>query len=393
MIYFVYNLIILTVCVFSVTTSQNHLVQTLVNYIPKEVVFSMIGSLTIFYSFINKKTNSLIYNNKFMFAFLVFLAIQFLWYFYKPMLMINNEGMYGFNIRIIRPTICLLTGVFLIKVFSETFITKEWINIFNVVCWMSFLLAVYSILQWCGIDWNTNIMTKNFVNQNPQRDQMMFTFLSHHTLTAAYLALSAPLCLMFTQHRYKIFLAVIFISLVFSGSIMALTAFMVSVSLFFILSGNIRFFLLMVLFSLCVVFLLNKVYPEFLFNSGRFEIWRLVITDVFKEKPFIGYGLGEFAYKYNNPNVILFAHNEYIETLFFGGIPALVILAGYILNLFYKIITRIKESFVMDTVIACCFVSLCILSFGTFIFHYPPLAVLGILYMAYIEYKYLNYRR
>ena len=91
MIYFVYNLIILTVCVFSVTTSQNHLVQTLVNYIPKEVVFSMIGSLTIFYSFINKKTNSLIYNNKFMFAFLVFLAIQFLWYFYKPMLMINNE--------------------------------------------------------------------------------------------------------------------------------------------------------------------------------------------------------------------------------------------------------------------------------------------------------------
>lgn len=388
MIYFVYSLILLTVCVFSVTSSQSQLLQTLVNYIPKEIAFFFISSLIISYSFINRKVNGARLYNKYLFAFMAFLVFQFVWYFYKPIALIDTYGEYGFKMSIVRPFINIFIGVMLLKVLVESLVNKEWISIFKFLTWIGFLLSVYSILQWFGIDWSNGMIEVNYINDIPENKQLMYTFLSHRTLTAAYIALIAPLCLMFKENKYKLFLLVMAVSLALSDSLVAILAFIVSLALFFLISKKFKIFLIIIFISIAGLFLLNKTHQDFFATSGRVALWKQASIDVLKEKPFIGYGLGSFSRKYDNSTIILFAHNDYIQGLSTGGIPLLLILIAYTMSLLYRGISNVaKDYFIMDISLFCCLVSLIIISNGTFLFHYPPLAVLGILYISYIEYR------
>jgi len=135
--------------------------------------------------------------------------------------------------------------------------------------------------------------------------------------------------------------------------------------------------------------LLNETHKDFFGYSGRVEIWKQATIDVLRDKPFIGYGPGTFSRKYDNPTIVLFAHNDYIEGLNTGGLPLLAILILYTMSLLYRGISNIaKNYFIMDIALMCCLMSLIVISNGTFLFHYPPLAVLGILYISYIEYRY-----
>jgi len=395
MIYFVYSLILFTVCVFSVTSSQDYLVQTLVNYIPKEIAFFFIGSLTIAYSFINKKVNGARLNSKYLFAFLAFIIFQFVWYFYRPIAMIDVNGGYSFNMTILRPFINIFIGVILIKILAESLVNKEWIKIFTLLVWVGFLLSVYSILQWFGIDWSNGLMEVNYINGVPAKKELMYTFLSHRTLTSSYIALTVPLCLMFKEVKYKIFLVFMIISLSLSDSLVAIVAVILSVLLFFLLSKKFKVVLLIILLSATGLILLNRTHQGFLKDSGRIAMWKQATKDVLHKKPFIGYGPGSFSRKYDvignrdgGDMVILFAHNDYIQGLSIGGLPLLAILIAYTISLLYRGISNIaKDYFIMDIALMCCLTSLIIISNGTFLFHYPPLAVLGILYISYIEYR------
>lgn len=396
MIYFVYSLVLLTVCVFSVTASQDPLVHTLVNYIPKEIAFFFIGSLIIAFSFFNSKVNGTRLQNKYLFAFMAFIVFQFVWYFYKPIFLINVDGGYSFKMNIIRPFINISVGVLLIKVLSESLINKDWIKVFKFLIWVGFLLSLYSVLQWFGIDWSNGILEVNYISDIPERKQLMFTFLSHRTLTAAYIALTIPLCLMFKEVKYKVFIVFMILSLALSDSLVAIIALIISVLMFFLISKKFKTLAIIIILSLSALFLLNKNYTNFFAYSGRLDLWKQATIDVLYNKPFIGYGPGSFSRRYDvvmergyGSEIRLFAHNDYVQGLSTGGLPLLIILIAYTMNLLYRGLVNIaKDYFIMDIVLFCCLIGIIVVANGTFLFHYPPLAVLGILYISYIEYRY-----
>lgn len=393
MIYFVYSLILLTTCLFLGTTSKSQLVQTLVNYYPKEAAFFVIGSLTIAFTFMCKESGKRL-RNKWLFAFLAFSIFQLFFYLWLPIIGIYKDGKFFINFWAIRPYINIFTGIFLIKVLSEHLTNKEWVKVFKLLCWCGFLISVYSILQFFGIDGIGNHFEKNFVNGNPQRKQLMTTFLTHHTLTAAYVAMTAPLCLLFKDFRYKVFLTVMACSLILMDSLVGIVGFLASIFLYLLLTKKFRILVLTVILSIVGLLFLNNQYKNFFSDSGRFPLWKESIVDVLNNKPFHGFGHGSFSEKYNRSgSKVLFAHNDYVQELNEGGLPGFIILIFWFWSMFCKGLNNIiKEWFILDIVILCSFVCVCIIAFGSFPFHYAPLAVIGILYISYIESQNINYR-
>src|SRR3990167_8159306 len=104
MIYFIYSLILLTTFLFLGTTSESQLVQTLVNYYPKEASFFVIGSLIIAFTFIAKESGKRL-RNKWLFAFLTFSIFQFFLYLYMPLVGVYKEGKFFINFWTVRPYI------------------------------------------------------------------------------------------------------------------------------------------------------------------------------------------------------------------------------------------------------------------------------------------------
>ncbi|MGE5454398.1 MAG: O-antigen ligase family protein, partial [Methylocystaceae bacterium] len=82
-------------------------------------------------------------------------------------------------------------------------------------------------------------------------------------------------------------------------------------------------------------------------SSGRFFIWSRTI-DLIYDKPFLGYGAGTLAYYFpqNDPDKIIYlkswnsfvskSHNQYIETAFSFGVPALLILVILFVSHLYR---------------------------------------------------------
>ena len=393
MIYFIYSLILLTTFLFLGTTSESQLVQTLVNYYPKEASFFVIGSLIIAFTFIAKESGKRL-RNKWLFAFLTFSIFQFFLYLYMPLVGVYKEGKFFINFWTVRPYINIFTGILLIKVLAEHLTNKDWVKVFKFLCWCGFIISIYSILQFLGIDGIGSHFEKNFINGNPERKQLMTTFLTHHTLTAAYVAMTAPLCLLFKDLRYKVFLGVMACSLILMDSLVGIVGFLVSMFLYLLLTKKFRILMLFIILSTAGLLVLNNQYQNFLSDNGRFGLWKEVTVDVLKNKPFHGFGHGSFSEKYNSPSAkLLFAHNDYIQELNEGGLPGFIILGFWLWNMLCRgLINVTKQWFILDIVILCSFVCTCVIAFGSFPFHYAPLAVIGILYIAYIESQNINYR-
>jgi hypothetical protein len=393
MVYLIYSLVISTLLVFGITTSGSHLTQTLVNYFPKEAMFGVFSSLIIGFSFL-KGNGSVKYVNKPVFAFVILVVVQFFLYFYLPTFDIKDNGSYGVNMWAVKPFINIMLGILLIKTLVENLSSKDWIRIFKFLCWCGFSVSVYALFQWVGIDPIGDNFEKNFVNDMFSRPQSMTTTLSHHTLTACFIALLAPLNLMFSEKRYKAFFLTSFVCLCLVDSILALGCFFVTFIIYLVFCKRFKVIACVFIVLVASLFFLNKTNTHFFSSSGRVAIWKNSVVDVLSHKPFRGFGHGSYAKKYSDKTIVLFAHNDYVQELNEGGIPGFVILMFFIYGLFYKCLYNIAQKFfIADIVILCTFIGLCLMCFGTFVFHYPPLAVIGILYISYIEHRNINIGR
>ena len=402
MIYMIYVLVVLTTCVFVPTISKSQLVQTLCNYFPKEAIFVVLSSLTIFYhSFIKPTGKRMV--NKYVFAFLCLAVFQLFVYLWIPMLDVYKDGKFGINFWAIRSFVNIVIGVFLIKSLAEGLSNKDWIKIFKFLCWCGFFIGLYSIFQFFGIDCMNHIgpghFEYNFINGVFDRKVLMSGFLSNHTLTGAYVALTAPLCLLFKENRYKLFLVVMACSIFLTGSLVAVVSLILSISFYLVLTKKFNILMVFALVSLLVVIFSAYKIPDFFSASGRLGWWKTSTVDVLNNRPFFGFGHGSFSQKYSFPGdkfrpdtELLSAHNDFIQELNEGGLVGLCVIIFVLFNLFLKSLNNLsKEWFIVDVVMVCCLISLCIVSFGCFPFHYPPLAVIGILYIAYIESRNINY--
>lgn len=388
MVYLVYFLILATLLPFGFTTSEDNLIQTLVARVPKELGFFAGASLIIAMSMWNQeKVNT--FNNKWIAAFLVWVVCHFFFLFYLPIININTQGMYIFKTTVVRPFLNMFLGVVLIKVLVESLSHKDWIKICKFLCWTGFLLSVYSILQWFGIDqiFQSENWKLNHSNGVVMRKDFMMTFMSHHVLSSNYIALIAPLCLMFQDFRYKLFFAVMAVSVCMADSLTSFAALGVSVIAYLILCVKWRkLFLVIILMSVLAVFLGGK-HQNFFGTNSRESLWKDSISDVAKNAPYTGLGIGSYPKKYKvGKEMALSAHNEFVQVANEGGLIMVVIVIGYLITLFRRtILLIIAQRFIMTICFFSAVLGLLVISNGSFPFRFAPLATLGILYIAYME--------
>lgn len=389
MVYFVFLLILGTILPFGITTSQDKLVQTLVQWVPKEFGFFIGASLMIAMSIFQDRERVNTFNNKWIAVFLVYAVIHFAWIFYRPILAINPQGMYTIAHGAVRPFLNIFLGIILIKILVENLSVGDWVKITKFLCWAGFLLSVYSILQWFKIDqiFLREGWSLNHSNNMAVRKDYMMTFLSNHILSSNYIALIAPLCLMFKDFRYKLFLLIMTISVCMADSLVSFGALVVSILAYLLFCGRSRvLFLSIIFFVLLAVFMAGK-HQNYFSTNGRMPLWEQTISDTLKNNPFTGIGIGNYAKKYKSGNeMVLSAHNEFVQSFSEGGIQLFLIVIGYLVTLSKRLLLIIFEKkFIMTICFFSAFLGFLVVCNGSSPFRFAPLAVLGILYIANLE--------
>lgn len=388
MVYLVYFLILATILPFTITLSQDPLVQTLTQWVPKEFGFFIGASLIIAMSMFWGKERINTFRNKWLAALLIYAVIHFSWIFWKPILSIDIDGRYAIVLSVIRPFLNIFLGIILIKTLVENLSSGDWVKVSKFLCWTGFILAVYSIFQWFGFDQIFGNHWK-FRNSNDVvvRKDFMMTFLSNHILSSNYIALLAPLCLMFKEFRYKIFFATMAISVCMADSLTSFVALAISIMVYLVFCARWRVLLLTIILIIVASVYLNGVHKNFFSANSRVVLWKDSITTVLKENPFTGTGIGSYPKTHKLGNqMALSAHNEFVQSLVEGGIFLIIIIGGYFITLSRRVIWAILDKrFIMTICFFCGFLGLFVISNGSFPFRFAPLATLGILYIANLE--------
>ena len=403
MVYFVYLLVSITILPFMVTSSQDNFIQTMVARFPKEIGFFIGSSLIFSVSMFLEKTQAVLFNNKWIAVFFVLCTLHFGWLFYKPAFNIYSQWQYSMPVNSIGPLITnlfglmktasyfisILLGILLIKTLFENLSKKDWVNISKFLCWVGFILSIYSMLQWFGID--QIFLSKNWhlnhSNSVVMKKDFMMTFLSHHVLSSNFIALTAPLCLMFKDMRYKIFFIVMAISIFMADSLTSFAALAISSFAYLLFTTQFRKLILICVLFIVLSMFLGQKHPYFFSTNSRGSLWKESITDTIKNVPWTGFGIGSFPKKYKiGKEVVLNAHNEFVEVFNEGGFLMLIIVCGYLITLSRRsIIAIFDQRNIMTICFFCGFLGLFVISNGSFPFRFAPLATLGILYIAGLE--------
>lgn len=354
----------------------------------KESVF-VLGSLSLFaYSFYRGNCINH-FRNTFLALILIYIVLGFIWFFYVPF--ITAKGKVLWNFWNFRPTINVICSMLLIKLlFENCYSFKNWINLGKVIAWVGGVLAVYSILQYFNIEPVFNLFNKNFKylfeNGTPSGDQRMVTLFGSSFVTSAFLAVCAPMCLIYKNMKYRIFYILIFISLILLNKTMALGALIISLAYYLLINKKMLKF--KILISGCLLFLIYKYFknPDFFSFMGRESVW-ISTWNKFLESPLFGFGLGYFEMlklKSNNLDVF-FAHNEYLQNLVDLGIVGSLIIFMFFVDLSKKIFRSDQNILLVGY--TCGLISLLVLSFGSFPIRIAPIALIAIIYIAGLLYQ------
>src|SRR3990167_10126907 len=117
---------------------------------PKEAVFFIGGMAMLSLPHILQKAKYDIFLNRYIGLILLYVILSFGWYFYMPML----RGIpVKWNLWNYLPTINVILTIFLIQSLIEhTDNLKRWLDLSKFLCWFGFILSVYAIIQFCGLD-------------------------------------------------------------------------------------------------------------------------------------------------------------------------------------------------------------------------------------------------
>lgn len=332
------------------------------------------------YNLIAQKERVLIFKNKWIGLILIYVILSFGWYFYRPIVFVKEGQKIMWNVRYFLSAVDVILAIFIIKDLVEyTDNLNRWVTIAKVLCWTGFSFSVYAILQYLGLD---QIFTKNLKWVHPNK---MITFMGNSMHTANFIAILSPLCLMFKDLRYKLFYLFAFIALVLVDSVLSLGAFIVGflLYLFFMKRFRLTLFLLFLLFISGII--LWIYHPQYLSFSGRLELWQMVF-DSWKEKAFTGWGLGAFSFqnfKDSTGSIAIACENDYLHILHDGGLFLFVLVCGYLVNLFKRIILS-KDSMLNRGYVISLIVYMFIAG-GSFIIWIAPMALIGLIYISALE--------
>ena len=369
-------------------------------WVIKEISYFSLGLVLIGISFFDKSYPKNNFNNLWFLLAFVYLAISFIIFFYIPIVFPRPDGGIVYNIWNIRPTINLILALLIIKLLiDKTLNLKVWVNIASFLCWMAFLCSIYMLFQYCGLDpiFNREGVKWSYVNGVFDRRIHMVGFFNNKFLSTGYLAILAPLCLMFKGLRYKIFYAVIAGTILLSGNALSLAAIFLALLLYLILNKNYRMVFVSIIIMAIGFTYLQHGDKEFGMLTGRDAVWRDTISYISSKGNFLngifGFGLGSFSGKIKFPPnldgntvVALSAHNEYLQVLFECGFYGLIVFMGYLIFLWIRSISNIiKSNSILMIGYLCSLLSLMIIAFGGFPFRIASLGLLTILIIASLE--------
>lgn len=221
----------------------------------------------------------------------------------------------------------------LVTVSGIEFTKKNIFLLLNIMVWCGFVMALYCIAQSIGIEQffvlNTKVKAtlctpKNFIGGT----------LGHPTIVSPFIAMIIPIAF-YLKKRIKAFF--MFIAVFLTCSQVAIGAMLVS--LVFYLSAKGRRWLvggwitlILAIAILGIGYFKAPRIKAFVGDSGRFETWEQIVTDI--KSPInkegnryglTGFGVGSFAYIFPRKHNSLMhqAHNEYLELAYNTGVIGL----------------------------------------------------------------------
>jgi len=232
-------------------------------------------------------------------------------------------------------------------------------KILKVMSWCGFAMSVLMLMQYFGLDQIFSILPEKIIGSTKHPE--MGGTIGQATLSAPFIVM----CLPFMIHRGKLFLSLVMATaIVLSGSSFAMLGLVVVCMCSILASKKINNLLLLPVILGCIFFvLLNK---DFLFSNGRFDMWKLVISDISTGKICLtGAGIGAFKYLFamKNGNQWYHAHNEYLQLVwscgFVGAAICLMIVKDYVFTIFRS--DRDNNLAIFISVLG-----IAVISFGTF---------------------------
>jgi len=352
-------------------------------WIPKSAVYLIGGFILLAYNFISSKEKTLTFKNKWIGLILIYIVLSFGWYFYKPLVMARDGQKVLWNIWNFLPSLNVILAILMIKDLVEyTDNLARWVTMAKVLCWVCFGFSIYALLQFFGLD---QIFTKDLKWSIFTKSSHMITFMGNSMHSANFIAMLSPLCLMFKDLRYKVIYLSAFIVLILMNSTISMVAFIIGFLIYLIWMRRFKVTVCVMLWLLICAVLIYHYNPSYFSFSGRFELWKLVLSDWIR-KPYTGWGLGSLVLRHirdHTTSLALAVENDFLEILHNGGLILFVLVCGYILNLFKRIIMAKDNILLAGYTIS--FIVYLVLGMGSFLISIAPLALTGILYISAIE--------
>lgn len=363
--------------------------------LPKTVVFIIGGFLLVAMGLMNKESKFLTLRNKWIGATFIYVILSsFGYHFFLPLLT-NTNKFIGFSLNANLSTMTIILSILIVQSLVEwTDDLEKWVKVGKFLCWLGFGFSIYALLQFCGVD---QIFHKDFYWMNSTdpgtyqgdffKNYRMITFLGNKRETACFLALLSPMCLMFKGLRYKIIYGVMILVILLANSFTSTLAIVVSLLVYLLLTRRWKLLLLWIMSIPLIGYWLLKIYPSFFNFYGKGELWKDIFLGSLP-KFFFGHGIGSFPllrYKVGT-TVAINAEFELLQLLSDGGIILVILVIGYIVTLYRRLILEFLSSNSMlligYTVGLTTFLTL---SIGASPLHYPALFLVGIVYVSALE--------
>ncbi len=384
---------------------------------PKEGIFILLGLIFLSVCWLSEKRERYVFQSKWLGYFFIYTVLCFGWYFIYPM-MSDSRALDNFQngIRIssipyaltyawwnLLPTLNILIAILIVHHLVEyTDTTKRWVNVTKVICWSGVAYSVYAILQFINCD---QILQEIVVKEGVGQIYKMCTFMGNKMLSSNFIACIIPLFLIFKSKKYFLALGVSLVALCLFRSAFNLGAAVLGICIVLLLQKRWKLVLIIIICSLILtVSFRNKLNIHHQLKSGfngRIGLMKKALIGV-KGHILTGHGAGSLPRDFaktrleNEPFGMRWhsTHNILIDVLYEFGLIGVVLLIGYLCNLF----KRIKEVF-RDSNETMILIGLCgglgswlMVGMGSFPHRIAPLALLGILYIAGIE-VHLSQRR
>ncbi len=385
-----YITIILTSVVFiPIGADVSNLSKTYGFFWPKEFMFILGSWCCVISTMFKNLDKKRIFRNPWIGVLLGIVLLNFAWQFFYPFIEGILVDKQYWNIKAVRPFIGIMTSFILAIILIEnTDVFKHWVTLSKVLCWLAFGFSCYAILQYFGIEQIFGNYSINYVNDQPEDRIRILTFMGNRVLSASFISIISPLCLMFKETRYKCMYVVIFLALILCESTISLITFFTGLFVYLILTKRFIKVLFLCLASLGVLFFMSQKYPDFLSLSGRMTVWKESVLFVINSKmAFTGMGIGKFSGEFfSGKEMALFAHNDYVQVFYEFGFIMFIACVGYLINLCMRLFRMyVNDNNILLIGYISMFSGILIMMIGLSPLMFPPTALLILICITCLE--------